>query len=98
MATCRWSDTRADLAVLSIAPRDDELSPARVGQVGDGAADLPATVVGLPLWKLKNYDGTVITDDSRLRYRDTHQASGMVAVLSNRREGTLEFTVVPPER
>lgn len=93
VATCRWSEARADLAVLSIPSRGDELLPARFGRIGEAHAVLPATAVGFPLWKLKIYDGPVVA-----RYRDTHQASGMVAALSNRREGTLEFTVTPPER
>lgn len=98
VATAVWSDPASDLAVLSIGSRGEDLPPARFGRIGDRDAVLPATAVGFPLWKLKNYDGTVPADDGRPRYRDTHHATGMVAVLSNRREGTLEFTVAPPDR
>ncbi len=87
-----WTDPRSDLAVLSIAPRAGE-SPvvvARWGRIGDRAAVLGVQAVGFPRFKLKTGDGSV--------FRDSHQAGGSVAVLSNRRAGTLEVTVPPPER
>jgi hypothetical protein len=96
--TC-WVDPRSDLAVLSIAPREGEpmLAVAGFGRISDRMAVLAVQAVGFPQFKLKNDDGTVILDDDRPRYRDSHQADGSVAVLSNRREGTLEVTVPPPE-
>lgn len=73
------------------------MAVARFGRIGgDRAAVLTAQAVGFPLFKVKNNDGTVVIDDDRPRYRDS-QADGSVAVLSNRREGTLEVTVPPPE-
>ncbi len=53
---------------------------------------LTAQAVGFPRFKLKS------DDDDIAVYRDSHQADGSVAVLSNRCEGTLEVTVPPPER
>ena len=98
-ATSCWTDPRSDLAVLSIAPRegDPQVAVAQFGRISDWAAVLAARAVGFPRFKLKNDDGTDL-DDDRPRYRDSHQADGSVAVLSNRREGTLEVTVPLPER
>ncbi|MEO7196698.1 MAG: trypsin-like peptidase domain-containing protein [Pseudonocardiaceae bacterium] len=89
-----WTDPRSDLAVLTIAPRGGEapVAPARFGRIGARAAVLAVRAVGFPRFKLKTDDGDGAT------YRDSHQADGSVAVLSNRREGTLEVTVPPPER
>ncbi|PZS39478.1 MAG: hypothetical protein DLM62_08025, partial [Pseudonocardiales bacterium] len=71
---------------------------ARFGRISDRAEELTAQTVGFPLFKLKNDDGSVVLDDGRPRYRDWCQLDGSVAVLSNRREGTLEVAVRPPER
>jgi hypothetical protein len=91
-----WAGPRSDLAVLSIAPRQGEppVTVTRFGRIGgDRAAVLAAQAVGFPRFKLKTDD-----DAARFQYRDSHQAGGSVAVLSNRRERTLEITVPPPER
>jgi len=93
-----WVDRGSDLAVLSIAPRDGEppVAVARFGRIGaDRAAVVATRAVGFPRFKLKGGDGA---GDSPGLYRDSHQADGSAAVLSNRREGTLEVTVSPPER
>ncbi len=93
-----WVDRRSDLAVLSIAPRDGEpaVAVARFGRIGaDRAAVLATRAVGFPRFKLKGGAGT---GNGPGLYRDSHQADGSAAVLSNRREGTLEVTVSPPER
>lgn len=90
-----WTDLRSDLAVLTIARRQGEplVTVARFGRIGgDRAAVLAVQAVGFPRFKLKTDDG------DRPVYRDSHQAVGSVAVLSNRREGTLEVTVPRPER
>ncbi len=89
-----WADPRSNLAVLTIAPREGEVAVARFSRIGgDRAAVLAAQAVGSPRFKLKTDD-----DAAQLQYRDSHQTDGSVAVLSNRREGTLEVTVPPPER
>ncbi|MGH3852695.1 MAG: trypsin-like peptidase domain-containing protein [Pseudonocardiaceae bacterium] len=89
-----WTDPRSDLAVLTIAARGGEppVAAARFGRIGARAAVLAVRAVGFPQFKLKTDDGDGAT------YRDSHQADGSVAVLSNRGEGTLEVTVPPPER
>jgi len=94
-----WTDPRSDLAVLTIIPREvgPRVAVARFGRISDRAAVLAARAVGFPRFKLKNGDGAGVDDDQRW-YRDSHQADGSVAVLSNRREGTLEVTVPRPER
>ncbi|MDQ4020706.1 MAG: serine protease, partial [Actinomycetota bacterium] len=92
-----WTDPRSDLAVLTVAPREGEPAVAvpRFGRIGgDRAAVLAVQAVGFPRFKLKSDDGI---EDHPQRYRDSHQADGSVAVLSNRREGTLEIRVPPPE-
>lgn len=94
-ATTWWTDPRSDLAVLTIAPREGEspVTMARFGRISDDrAAVLTAQAVGFPRFKLKR------DDDDITVYRDSYQADGSVAVLSNRREGSLEVTVPPPER
>jgi tetratricopeptide (TPR) repeat protein len=88
-----WVDRESDVAVLTIAPREAEPPTvvARFGQISaDQAAVLTTRAVGFPRFKLKDGQNWV--------YRDSHQADGSAAVLSNRREGTLEVTVSPPER
>jgi tetratricopeptide (TPR) repeat protein len=97
-ATSRWTNAKADLAVLTIpAPEHAPAVAVRFGRLGDRAAVVEAHAVGFPLFKLKNYDGTEITAEQlKDRYRDSHQAIGSIAVLSNRREQTLELTVIPP--
>ncbi|MGH3708777.1 MAG: trypsin-like peptidase domain-containing protein [Pseudonocardiaceae bacterium] len=88
-----WADPRSDLAVLSLAPHEGEppVAKARFGRISARAAVLAVQAVGFPRFKLKTDDGDCSD------YRDSHQADGSVAVLSNRREGTLEVTVPPPE-
>ncbi|MDQ3765109.1 MAG: serine protease [Actinomycetota bacterium] len=91
-----WSDPPSDLAVLTIAPRECEaaVALARFGRIGaDRAAVLATRTVGFPRFKLRIDAGL-----AGLPYRDSHQADGSMAVLSNRREGTLEITVPAPER
>ncbi|MDX2973442.1 trypsin-like peptidase domain-containing protein [Kribbella solani] len=82
-----WS--AGDLAVLAITPAGDPVPIARFGGIGDRAASLHVRAVGFPWFKLR-------TESDHASYRDTHQADGTLATLSNRREGTLEVTVSPP--
>jgi lipopolysaccharide biosynthesis regulator YciM len=95
--TSWWVDPHSDLAVISIPaqPGEPPIAHVRFGRITDGSAVLAAQAVGFPRWKLRNYGGTVRTDDTR-PYRDAHHAAGSVAVLSNFREGTLEVNVSPP--
>ena len=74
------------------------MAVARFGRTGGGrAAALTARAVRFPRFKLKNDDGTDV-DDDRPWYRDSHQADGSVAVLSNRREGHPGGHGAAPER
>lgn len=95
MVSC-WVDRHFDIAVLSIAryPAELPVIRPRFGRIGaDRAAVLAIQSVGFPRFKLRRDDPST---DSAGWYRDSHQADGVVAVLSNRREGTLEVTVPAP--
>jgi hypothetical protein len=74
--------------VVSIEPRRDEepVAPARFDRLGDRAAVLPVQAVGFPRWKLRSAGSAGV-------YRDAFHAVGSLALLSNRREGTLEVTI-----
>ncbi len=93
MISC-WIDPGSDLAVLTITPPKGQppVVAARFGRIGARAAVPAVRAIGFPLFKLRTKDSDGVT------YRDSHQADGSVAVLSNRGEGTLEVTVPPPER
>ncbi|MGC7358329.1 hypothetical protein RA989_20985, partial [Mycobacteroides abscessus subsp. massiliense] len=82
-----WFDAKSDLAILTISVPDTapKAEPARLGRLADRDAVVEAQVVGFPLFKMRNYDGTAVDwDEEKSRYRDTHQAVGRIAVLSNR--------------
>jgi hypothetical protein len=85
-----WVDSDSDVAVVSIEPRPDEarVDPVQFGRIEERAVVLTAQAVGFPRWKMRT--------DSEARYRDAHHAVGTVPVLSNWREGTLEFLVASP--
>jgi hypothetical protein len=89
------ADPVSDLAVVLIDPRDldtDDTVPAcAFGRVGESARELAVQAVGFPRFKMKDHRESG-------SYRDSHQAVGTVAPLSNRRSGALEVTVPPPER
>jgi len=94
-----WVDRKSDLAVISMTPRPDEepVIPTRFGRIGGGTAVLAVQAVGFPWWKMRNRDGTTPSPgDGKTKYRDVCHAVGSVAVLANRREGTLEFVVAAP--
>ncbi|MFW6689449.1 effector-associated domain 2-containing protein [Streptomyces sp. MAR4 CNX-425] len=91
-AAVRLCSEAADLALLELAaPRGTAVYPPRYAAVPDADVVLPFTAVGFPLFKLREDGG-----GSPGRYRDTFHASGTVAALSNRREGTLELAVQQP--
>ncbi|MDT9698801.1 effector-associated domain 2-containing protein [Streptomyces sp. P17] len=83
---------KADLALLELAGRlvPESGGPPFYGAVPETDATLPFTTVGFPLFKTSWDPGT------RTYYRDPCHASGVISVLSNRREGTLELAVSPP--
>ena len=90
-----WADPGVDTAVVEIAPRagaEEAVGPVGFGRVGERDAVITASAMGFPRFKLRqDQDGPSV-------YRDSAHAVGTVAVLSNRRQGTLEVTVAPPER
>ncbi|QOV39959.1 trypsin-like peptidase domain-containing protein [Streptomyces ferrugineus] len=81
----------ADVALLEVAgpTRHAPIAPPRYGPVPDDDVVLRCTAMGFPRFKLR--------DGSHDRYRDSCHATGTIAVLSNRREGTLEFVVAAPD-
>ncbi len=76
-----WAGSSSDLALVTIS--GEPVEPALFGQVGDRAAVIDVQAVGFPLWKFRS------------DYRDAFHATGTVAVLSNWRSGTLEFSLSP---
>ncbi|TQM42870.1 S1 family peptidase [Pseudonocardia cypriaca] len=84
------ADPASDLAAVLIDPPDGAPTCA-FGRIGEHPDELVVQAVGFPRFKLKNYERAG-------SYRDSHQAVGTVAPLSNRRSGRLEVTVRPPEQ
>ncbi|MBT2418225.1 trypsin-like peptidase domain-containing protein [Streptomyces sp. ISL-22] len=79
-----------DVAVLALpAEPVTDVVPAGFGRIGDQDAVLPCTTMGYPRFKLR-------TDDDGSRFRDAEHIRTSCAVLSNRREGTLDLTVPSP--
>jgi hypothetical protein len=83
------ADPESDLAVVLIDAADP-LPACAYGRVGEGTDELRVQAVGFPRFKLKDYPEAG-------SYRDSHQAVGTVAPLSNLRSGRLEVSVRPPE-
>ncbi|HEY6706857.1 MAG TPA: serine protease [Actinomycetota bacterium] len=95
-----WSDPEIDVAVVAIDPRlrhDAQVEPVGFGRVAERDAVLSCSVMGFPLFKLRD-DPPSSGGGPSSRYRDSAHAVGTIAVLSNRREGTLEVSVPAPER
>ncbi|MEE1804154.1 trypsin-like peptidase domain-containing protein [Streptomyces sp. JV176] len=90
-ATVAWSDTGIDVAVLAV-PADGPRplpEPVRFARVGDSDAVLRCSAIGFPRFKLR-------TDEDGSRYRDSEHVHAACAVLSNRREGTLDLATTAP--
>jgi lipopolysaccharide biosynthesis regulator YciM len=94
-----WSDKAIDAAVVTVEdhPRQG-VEPVRFGRVGERDAVLSCSLVGFPRFKLRDHAAQPLDDGRLSQYRDSHHAVGTIAVLSNRREGTLEISVPAPER
>lgn len=90
--TSHWVHPGSDLAVVTIATtmQGPAVEPALFAGMPFADAVVELRSVGFPLWKLR----TDVAGDAT--YRDSHHAVGKGALLSNSREGTLEFTVTPP--
>ncbi|WP_344521932.1 trypsin-like peptidase domain-containing protein, partial [Streptomyces rectiviolaceus] len=87
-----WSHAGVDGALLSV-PQEKAEGPVALGRVAERDAVLRCTTLGFPRFKLRADTGGGAT-----AYRDTRHAEGSAPVLSNRREGTLELHVPPPDR
>lgn len=98
-AKVAWADDGVDAAVLTLAGEagGDAVPEAGFGRVAAADAVLTCSAVGFPRFKLRA-DPAGPGDDSPSQYRDSVHATGTIAVLSNRREGTLEVIVAAPER
>lgn len=88
---------KADVALLEITDPVPEgvhaapVEPPAYGAVPDSDVVLPFTTVGYPRFKLR------LDPAANVYYRDSCHAGGMISVLSNRSEGTLELAVPPPD-
>lgn len=88
----------ADVGVLAIVPRPDEhVAAVSFGRVDQKADVVGCTAVGFPRWKVRVGRAGAAIGGSIAPYRDSHQADGTIAGLSNWRQGTLEILVHPPE-
>jgi hypothetical protein len=95
-----WSDPEVDVAVVAITPRpkdEGRVEPVGFGRVAERDAVLECSAMGFPLFKLR-HDPVRAEGGRPSKYRDSVHAVGTIAVLSNRREGTLEVSVPAPER
>ncbi|WP_030543227.1 trypsin-like peptidase domain-containing protein [Streptomyces albus] len=93
-AEVTWCHDGVDAAVLSVDPgaaAGGEQAPwlPPFGRIGERDAVLRCGAVGFPLFKLRR-------DADGSSYRDTAHAVATCAVLSNRREGTLDLSTDPP--
>jgi tetratricopeptide (TPR) repeat protein len=99
--TVAWSDMSVDAAVVTIMPRprdEGKVAPVVFGRVAERDAVLTCSAMGFPRFKLRNDPAHPLDDSSPSQYRDSVHAVGTIAVLSNRRQGTLEVSVPPPDR
>lgn len=92
-ATVTWRHEGIDIAILAMDAADDKAAEAvpliSYGRIGDLDAVLTCTTLGFPRFKLR-------TDDAGSRFRDVEHVQATCAVLSNRREGTLDLAVASP--
>ncbi|MFG2440505.1 hypothetical protein [Streptomyces sp. NPDC048508] len=90
-ATVGWCDGSLDVAILEFTPPPDKapVTTVSLGRLDDRHAVIEVHTAGFPLWKMR-------ADPAGIRYRDLVHAVGTLAVLSNRRSGTLEIIVIPP--
>ncbi|GAB7108617.1 hypothetical protein JCM4814A_69310 [Streptomyces phaeofaciens JCM 4814] len=86
-ATTAWAHAGIDVAVLTVRAFEDA-PPVAFGRAGESDAVLRCTAMGFPRFKLR-------TDGDGSRFRDAEHVHATCAVLSNRREGTLDLGVAP---
>ncbi|WP_260463496.1 trypsin-like peptidase domain-containing protein [Streptomyces sp. TRM72054] len=86
-ASVAWAHAGIDVAVLTV-PQDGDVPAVSYGRPGEQDAVLRCTALGFPRFKLRTgADGS--------RFRDAEHVHATCAVLSNRREGTLDLGVTP---
>ncbi|GGW78511.1 trypsin-like peptidase domain-containing protein [Streptomyces lomondensis] len=83
-----WRHAGIDVAVLTHGA-DTDVPPVSFGRVGEQDTVLHCTALGFPRFKLR-------TDEDGSRFRDAEHVDATCAVLSNRREGTLDLRVASP--
>ncbi|MFE1880247.1 trypsin-like peptidase domain-containing protein [Streptomyces diastatochromogenes] len=90
-ATVTWRHRGIDIAILSIgaATPGEDVTPVFLGRIDELDAVLTCTTLGFPRFKLR-------ADEAGSRFRDAEHVRATCAVLSNRREGTLDLTVASP--
>ncbi|MBA2806402.1 serine protease [Streptomyces sp. KM273126] len=91
-AAVEWRHAGGDVAVLTLAeedPGDVDVPPVRFGRIGEQDAVLRCTALGFPRFKLRR-------DEDGSRFRDAEHVDATCAVLSNRREGTLDLKIASP--
>ncbi|GGN42915.1 hypothetical protein GCM10012285_23770 [Streptomyces kronopolitis] len=85
-----WQHSGIDIAVLRIPDdADTGIDPVSFGRVGEQDAVLCCTALGFPRFKLR-------ADENGSCFRDAEHIHATCAILSNRREGTLDLGVTPP--
>ena len=96
-------DAAGDVAIVMVEPSNKVLphiASPRYGSLGDRAAVVESVAIGFPRFKLKRHASNGLGDHPNVVggaiYRDRVQAVGRIPVLSNSKEGTLEFITDPP--
>ncbi|WP_371670600.1 serine protease [Streptomyces sp. NBC_00289] len=98
-----FASEKADVALLEITgavPPGVHTTAAGAcsyGTVPDADVMLTCSAMGFPRFKLREDRMRLLDDGSPSQYRDSCHATGLTSALSNRREGTLELAVTPPE-
>ncbi|WP_027345611.1 S1 family peptidase [Hamadaea tsunoensis] len=82
-----------DVALLHLAIPARGVVGGRIpfGRLGESADPVACRIVGFPRFKLRTEQAL-----GDIMYRDSHDARGRIAALSNLREGTIEVLVPPP--
>ena len=97
-ATIEWEEGLTDVGVLVIQRESVRpVEPVTYGRLPEQDAVVEATTVGFPRFKLRDDPTRVADDGAPSRYRDMEHAVGGIPYLSNRREGTFELRVAPPD-
>ncbi|MEW2404533.1 serine protease [Streptomyces sp. NPDC046862] len=93
-AAVEWRHAGIDVAVLKLqgdADTDADIPSVSFGRVEEQDAVLRCTALGFPRFKLR-------TDGDGSRFRDAEHMDATCAVLSNRREGTLDLRITSPPK